>query len=87
MRAIDLALWLSAPLLLLHFFSPPLPWPAAVAAYVVVAGIMSVLLLRARWASEDRLRRRAEGCCLGCGYDLRGLTSGRCPECGARRGG
>ena len=23
------------------------------------------------------------GTCSGCGYDLRGITEGRCPECGA----
>jgi hypothetical protein len=31
-------------------------------------------------------RRVKAGACVGCGYDLRGLTSasgGRCPECGA----
>ena len=25
------------------------------------------------------------GCCLGCGYDLRGLPSPICPECGRVR--
>lgn len=30
-----------------------------------------------------RLPRRRAGCCLGCGYDLTGNVSGRCPECGA----
>lgn len=25
------------------------------------------------------------GCCRGCGYDMRGLTGPRCPECGWRR--
>ncbi len=28
------------------------------------------------------LRRRRRGCCITCGYDLQGNTSGRCPECG-----
>jgi hypothetical protein len=27
-------------------------------------------------------RAVGEGCCTKCGYDLRGLKSGRCPECG-----
>jgi len=25
-----------------------------------------------------------EGCCLECGYDLRGLSERRCPECGTQ---
>lgn len=29
-----------------------------------------------------RYRRRKRGLCLRCGYDLRGNTSGICPECG-----
>lgn len=32
-----------------------------------------------------RDRRRAPGLCCKCGYDLRGNTSGVCPECGAVR--
>ncbi|MBX3356884.1 MAG: hypothetical protein KF745_00500 [Phycisphaeraceae bacterium] len=29
-------------------------------------------------------RHPPEGCCQSCGYDLTGLTSDECPECGAR---
>jgi hypothetical protein len=29
-----------------------------------------------------RRRRRRKGLCIHCGYDLRGLTETRCPECG-----
>jgi hypothetical protein len=29
-----------------------------------------------------RLRRRAKGWCIHCGYDLRGASHDRCPECG-----
>ncbi len=29
-------------------------------------------------------RRRSAGLCGGCGYDLTGNTSGRCPECGEK---
>lgn len=31
-----------------------------------------------------RWSRRRRGCCLVCGYNLRGNRSGRCPECGDR---
>ena len=31
-----------------------------------------------------RWRRKRNGWCLACGYDLRGNRSGRCPECGTR---
>ncbi|RJP41940.1 MAG: hypothetical protein C4547_01185 [Phycisphaerales bacterium] len=34
-----------------------------------------------------RYRRRRRGLCVTCGYDLRGNSSGVCPECGARRTG
>lgn len=33
------------------------------------------------------LRRRIEGICMTCGYDLTGNVSGTCPECGTRTGG
>ena len=33
-------------------------------------------------ATNRRARRRLSGGCVWCGYDLRGNTSGRCPECG-----
>lgn len=47
-----------------------------------------VLALRVYAKAHPGLRYPA-GCCRGCGYDLRGNTSGRCPECGAglRSGG
>lgn len=36
------------------------------------------------WWRELRRRRRAlQGHCRKCGYDLRGLAGGNCPECGA----
>lgn len=32
---------------------------------------------------RDR-ERRAHGCCIECGYDLRASAGHRCPECGTR---
>jgi hypothetical protein len=42
------------------------------------------LPLLAGWVVRiERLRRRRRnGWCLACGYDLRGTVGGRCPECG-----
>lgn len=34
------------------------------------------------WRAGRGERRRLHGCCMGCGYSLRGLVSGLCPECG-----
>jgi len=46
------------------------------------------MVLLVPWTVLDstyRVRRRRElsGCCKGCGYDLTGNESGRCPECNA----
>jgi len=38
--------------------------------------------LRGYFKFRTEMQRRMSGCCLGCGYDLRGNTSGVCPECG-----
>lgn len=34
-------------------------------------------------AVKLRLPSKDDGCCQTCGYNLRGNTSGVCPECGA----
>lgn len=47
-------------------------WPMA----VLGGGVAGVLWWRTR-------RVVLPGHCAGCGYDLRGLGGGRCPECGA----
>ena len=45
---------------------------AALAAYPTLAFIRGPL---------RRYRRRRKGLCVGCGYNLTGLTEPRCPEC------
>jgi hypothetical protein len=42
---------------------------------------LSVFVRRA-WQGRIRRLRERRGLCTGCGYDLRGLEGGRCPECG-----
>jgi hypothetical protein len=42
----------------------------------VVAGLVTVRIIRGRWTSAR------PGHCSRCDYDLAGLESGGCPECG-----
>jgi hypothetical protein len=44
---------------------------------IVIAAVISVFVGRRLWS-----RRHPAGCCARCGYDLRGLAPGLCPECG-----
>ena len=37
------------------------------------------------WRSIRGTNRRLQGACVKCGYDLRGVTGGVCPECGTAR--
>ncbi len=46
---------------------------------VLAQAIMRAVSLRSDYR---RQRRRKEGRCLDCGYDLAGNVSGVCPECG-----
>lgn len=53
-------------------------WTMPIWALVVVTGMPFTIWLYV--ASRGR-KRREEGCCVSCGYDLR-ATPERCPECG-----
>jgi hypothetical protein len=63
----------------------------AVVAFVLVeasaaAGLYQVVLRRVRAAMRAEIAAgflgRRPPFCFGCGYDLRGFSDGRCPECG-----
>ncbi len=57
----------------------PLGFLANTALYASLTGaVVNVGILA-------RLRRRRHGHCGACGYDLSGLASGMCPECGCQR--
>jgi hypothetical protein len=54
-------------------------------AVVVPLWMFIPLVLAIRVMSVIRARRARAGHCRACGYDLTGVTSGRCPECGCSR--
>jgi len=53
-------------------------------AWVALAScLLPVAWLLAAWREAKRRRRRiVRSLCANCGYDLRGSTTGVCPECG-----
>ena len=60
------------------------PWKIFTIAYAGYAlGFVGVVVYRAMEGRQSRrVRRRRQGLCTRCGYDLTGNVSGRCPECG-----
>ena len=69
----------------LHNILPLRPmWPGFVVNTIVFA-IIAYLMLALVGGGIAMLRvsqRQRKGLCSTCGYDLAGLTGGRCPECG-----
>ena len=63
-------------------FYTPL-WPGF-ALNTAFHGVLALLLWSAPGFAIRRLRAR-RGRCPNCGYDLRGLSTAQCPECGASR--
>ena len=58
-------------------------WPGFVINTLLFAGVFWVLFTAP--GLIRRVARRQDGRCIACGYDLRGIDSQRCPECGAGR--
>ena len=53
--------------------------------YYFIFLISALMPLKLAVATSRRVRRRRQGRCLECGYDVR-VNSGRCPECGCELG-
>ena len=61
-------------------------WPSANSSYVCVpiywlAMLFVILPVFDVLGLNSRRKRRKRGLCLNCGYNLKGLTEPRCPEC------
>ena len=82
--AIDLALYLpltGAGRTLSQYGLPDDPWMASCLIVLVIIAFIAALHVIGR--RESLKRRYMTGrYCAGCGYDLSGNLSGRCPECG-----
>jgi hypothetical protein len=57
------------------------PWLAGIGFLALVVYLVFGVILTRR--ADRRVRLLESGCCVNCGYDLRGTTDRcRCPECG-----
>ena len=73
--AVVFALWVVP-----NFMS--VPKRVFITAFLCVIGTGGIGTLYLAERDEIRKLRRKSGCCVKCGYDLRG-TPDRCPECGS----
>jgi predicted amidophosphoribosyltransferase len=53
-------------------------------AYILMLIVLLAIVPRRVIGILDTSLRRSRGLCSGCGYNLKGNTSGTCPECGAK---
>jgi hypothetical protein len=61
---------------------------AATTAPILMASLLwhgAVAGVLVWWTARAWMKLPAPHECQGCGYDLRGLAAGDCPECGATR--
>lgn len=90
-------LWAVAGMGFIHWLEPLLRHhvPRAL-SYVVFFTLAPLAIGITAWWAKARhrlralrrvLRSRGIAICEGCGYDLRGLDSSRCPECGTQHEG
>jgi len=77
-----------ASLKLPHYWESPRKWRLQVRGFMVdmviwATPVYVVGRVLQSWQVRRLKRRLTNGLCVNCGYDLRGLTLPRCPECGA----
>lgn len=61
-----------------------LPTDPLLKGLIADGAVFAALVYGAAFGPRDvrRYLRARRGCCVGCGYDLKGSASGVCPECG-----
>jgi hypothetical protein len=72
----------------IHALFPSVPYSVRFALTTAVSGLFGIVgawLLRARRqrAVREVLRARGVRVCMKCGYNLSGIVSEQCPECGS----
>jgi len=79
-----LAVWIYALVITVNA-TPGTGANAALLRLIFVAFLLLFVSLPTAWLwRRDRSSRIRPGCCLRCGYNLTGNTSGVCSECGER---
>jgi len=67
-----------------YFVAPDFDGYFLYVPYWLVLSVSTPIWLTLRRKHQIPLRWKAEGKCVGCGYDLTGNTTGVCPECNAK---
>jgi hypothetical protein len=70
---------------ILQVFGMPKDFAAFAIVSITCASSLTfaVICVRQEMRAQVKEQRRNTGLCTQCGYDLRGSTSDRCPECGS----
>lgn len=63
-------------------YNNPVEWRIVTFPSWLLIAIFSLPFCRLIYTNRRRSRWRREGLCGSCAYDLRGITSEKCPECG-----
>ena len=70
--------WTSAD----RYDNPAMTWATVPYSHLAVRAALLPAGRATAWQWKQVPRRKREGRCLRCGYDLTGNASGVCPECG-----
>jgi hypothetical protein len=87
--------WAGGVMLFIKYGDPLISWLPCVAYQALIMSSLGAMFLVEVAVTRNRFRQHLREIlvqlgvpvCLDCGYDLTGLDSSRCPECGAQHEG